>query len=408
MQSLIGHYQQLLGLPATWKVSDVLLSKSGTRIEIHLEYLGPKVECPECCKAGRIYDQAPEQRWRHLDTMQYETHLIARVPRCECKDHGVKTINVPWASKYSRYTLMFEAVAVEFLQHCSSIQAGARLLRLNWHATNEIMNRAVERGLSRRSKKAIDHLGIDEKSFRAGHQYVTTLNDLEGGRVLDVVQTRTTEAAEKLLQSLEASQRQAVKSISMDMWKPFAIAAKKHLPQADIVHDRFHISKYLNEAVDSVRRQESRQLYQAGDSTLIGSKFTWLRNPENMTKRQRTSFDQLMACELKTGRAWALKNMFREFWRLGCRDSASFFFDYWSERVEQLGLKPMIKVQELLKRHFNNILNYFEHEITNAASEGLNSKIQLYKASARGFHSFESYRTRILFYCGKLDMAIGR
>jgi len=126
MQSLITHYQQLLGLPATWKVSDVLLSKSGPRIEIHLEYIGFKVECPACGKAGRLYDQAPEQRWRHLDTMQCETHLIARVPRCECKEHGVKTIKVPWASKYSRYTLMFEAVAVELLQNCSSIAQAFR------------------------------------------------------------------------------------------------------------------------------------------------------------------------------------------------------------------------------------------------------------------------------------------
>ncbi|NTV68293.1 MAG: transposase family protein, partial [Chlorobaculum sp.] len=107
MQSLITHYQQLLGLPETWKVSDVRLSMSGTRIAIHLEYIGPKVECPECGNAGRIYDQAPEQRWRHLDTMQYETHLIARIPRCECKEHGVKTMKVPWAAKYSRYTLKF-------------------------------------------------------------------------------------------------------------------------------------------------------------------------------------------------------------------------------------------------------------------------------------------------------------
>ncbi|NTW32220.1 MAG: transposase, partial [Bacteroidetes bacterium] len=194
MQSLIGHYQQLLGLPETWKISDVRLLLSGTRIEIHLEYIGPKVECPECGNAGRVYDLAPEKRWRHLDTMEYETHLIARVPRCECKEHRVKTIKVPWATRYSRYTLKFEALAVELLQECSSILSASRLLRLNWHATNEIMRRAVERGLNRRNKNAIDHLGIDEKSFRAGHQYVTTLNDLKGGRVLEVVQTRTNEA----------------------------------------------------------------------------------------------------------------------------------------------------------------------------------------------------------------------
>jgi transposase len=108
-----------------------------------------------------------------------------------------------------------------------------------------------------------------------------TLNDLKDGRYLEEVQTRTTDAAQSLLLSLEASQRYGVKSISIDMWKPFAIAAKKHLLQADIVHDRFHISKSLNEVVATVRRQESCQLHHAGDRAQIGTKFNWLSNPEN-------------------------------------------------------------------------------------------------------------------------------
>jgi transposase len=135
------------------------------------------------------------------------------------------------------------------------------------------MKRAVKRGLIRRNTDAIEHIGIDEKSFRAVHQYVTTLNNLKGGRVLEGVETRTTKAMMRLLSSLKKSQRKQIKSVSLDMWKSFNSAAYKLLPKADIVHDRFHISKYLNETVATVRRQESSQLDKEGDRTLIGSKF---------------------------------------------------------------------------------------------------------------------------------------
>ena len=406
MESLTSHYQQLLSLPSTWNVDNVDLSLPQKRVTITLKYIGQDVTCPECESSCSIYDHAPEQRWRHLDTMQFETILVARLPRVNCKEHGVKTASAPWADKHSRFTLMFEGFVVQLLQHCASTQAVASMLRLSWHSVDQIMRRAVARGMKRRSKEAIRHLGIDEKSFRAGHQYVTIMNDLDGGRVLDVVETRTKKATVKLLTSLAAKQRKKVLSVSVDMWKPFAYAVRKKVPQADIVHDRFHTSKYLNEAVDTVRRQESRKLKTAGDKTLIGSKYAWLRNPENMSDKQRADFDQLMTCELQTGTAWSLKNMFRAFWVLTNRDAAEYFFQYWSGAIDRSELAPMIKVKDMMTRHLEGILNFTRHRTTNAVSEGLNSKIQLIKASARGFHSFESYRTRILFYCGKLDMAI--
>lgn len=143
--------------------------------------------------------------------------------------------------------------------------------------------------------------------------------------MLDVAETRTTEATAKLLTGLAAEQRDTVKSVAIDMWQPFACAVRAHLPAADIVHDRFHISKYLNDAVDKVRRQESRKLSALGDRTLIGSKYAWLRNPETMALQERAKFDELLQNELNTGTAWSLKNMFRVFWRLVSRDSADYF-----------------------------------------------------------------------------------
>ena len=406
MQKLTEHYQQLLGFPATWKVHDVNLCVSGLKIEVHLSYVGDDVVCPHCSDCGTLYDKAPEQRWRHLDTMQFETIIIARIPRCQCEKCGVKTISVPWAAPHSRFTLMFEGFAVSLLQHCSSITAAANILKLDWHAVNQIMKRAVNRGLSRRENKDILHIGIDEKSFRAGHHYITALNDLDSSRVLDVVEGRSMVGTKQLLETLSTSQRTVVKSVSLDMWKPFATASNKLLPKADIVHDRFHISKYLNEAVNKVRHQESKDLQNIGDRSLVGSKFTWLRNPENMTTTQRMRFDDLMTSELNTGIAWALKNIFREFWKSPTELRAEVFFEYWCELVEKSGLKQMIKVKELMVRHAANILNYFKHKVSNAVSEAINSKIQLLKASSRGFRSFESYRIRILFYCGKLEMQL--
>ena len=201
MQKLTDHYQQLLGFPAVWKVDDVKLSVSGLKIEVHLKYTANDVVCPECGVGAPIYDKAPEQRWRHLDTMQFETIIITRIPRCQCEKCGVKTISVPWAAPYSRFTLMFEGFAVSLLQHCSTITAAANILKIDWHAVDQIMKRAVKRGLSRRENKDIHHIGIDEKSFRAGHHYITALNDLVGSRVLDVIEDRTLEGTKQLLET---------------------------------------------------------------------------------------------------------------------------------------------------------------------------------------------------------------
>lgn len=272
MQKLTDHYQQLLGFPAIWQVYDVNLSVSGLKIEVHLKYAGNDVVCPEWGDAGTLYDRAPEQRWRHLDTMQFETIIIARIPRCQCDKCGVKTISVPWAAPYSRFTLMFEGFAVALLQNCSTITAAANILNLDWHAVDQIMKRAVNRGLSRRETNDIANIGIDEKSFRAGHHYITALNDLVGSRVLDVIEGRTLDGTKQLLETLAPSQRVAVKSVSLDMWGPFATAVNKLLPKADIVHDRFHISKYLNEAVNRVRHQESKRASESGRQ-----KFGWFQ-----------------------------------------------------------------------------------------------------------------------------------
>lgn len=404
MSKLTEHYSMLLGLDAAWEVSDVSLSLAEKRVEILVTHVGGRVACPECDGECTIADHAPERTWRHLDTMQFETRLRARVPRANCKTCGIKTTAVPWAGKHSRFTLLFEALAIHVIEACGNVKAAAGLLGLDWTSVHGIMERAVERGLERRQLESLQYVGIDEKSFGSGHNYVSLLVDLTGARVLEVVEGRTEEAADGLWKNLPDKHKQEIEAVAVDMWPAFANSIKTNAEQAEIVHDRFHISKHLNDAVDKVRRQEHKALKKVGDERLTGSKQLWLFNPENLSDDRWLEFETLKDQELKTSRAWAIKEQFRWFWEYRYAGNARKFFTQWYGWATHSRLTPIIQVAKMLKRHLANMLTYFRHRITNAMSEGFNSRIQAIKSQARGFRAFRNYRTRILFYCGKLDL----
>ncbi len=404
MDALKSHYRQLLGLDESWIVTSVDLDLVGKRVVIRVEHVGNALLCPECSETCSMKDHAPERGWRHLDTMQFETILESRVPRTNCADCGVKTIRIPWASKHSRFTVMFEVFAIEVLQAASNVSAAATLLGLSWDSVHTIMERAVERGLERREVDHVTQVGIDEKSFGRGQDYVSLMTDLDGSRVLEVVPGRDEESADKLWDSLPAEQIAKIEAISIDMSQAFENTVRSHAPQAAIVHDKFHISKHLNEAVDKVRRQEHKLLQKEGDQRLTGTKQLWLFNPENIRESRQEEFEALKNRELKTARAWAIKENFRWFWSYCYAGHARNFFEDWYSWASRSRLQPIIKVAKMIKRRLPNILTYFKHRITNATSEGYNSRIQAIKSNARGFKNFDNYRTRILFFCGKLTL----
>jgi len=350
-----------------------------------------------------LADHAPERVWRHLDTMQFETLLRARVPRARCPKHGVKTIAVPWAEPGSRFTLLFERFAIEVLHASRSLTQAKELLGLSWDALQRIMDRAVRRGLARRELEGLAHIGIDEKSFGSGQSYISLLSDLDKSRVLEVVEGCDGAAAETLWASLPSEQRAKVEAVALDMAPAFIAASRAAVPQAALVHDKFHIAKHLNEAVDTVRRHEHKALLASGDETLKGTRQLWLFNPLNWSEEQAVEFARLKESGLKVGRAWAIKELFTRVWTYRYEGSARKFFKAWFGWASHSQLKAIVKVAKMLKRHLENILTYLRHPITNAVTEGLNSKIQSIKANARGFRSFQNYRTRILFFCGKLD-----
>lgn len=403
--AVAAHYGMLLGIQSPWRVKRASLEMEPKLVDIEVEYEpGRPLHCPRCQRECRRHDHAPERTWRHLDVMQFTTQIRACLPRCACEEHKVLTIVPPWAEPGSRFTLMFEAFAVQVLLASASLTQAAGLLRLDWDSVQRIMDRAVARGLARRSTDEVTRVGLDEKSFGRGHSYVSLMTDHKPARVLEVVPERTTEAAVALWESLPEPQRKKVMAASMDMGAGFAAATRQAAPQAQIVHDRFHVSKHLNDAVDKVRRDEHRRLLEKGDESLKHTKFLWLQGAL-VEGDQALAFEQLLARELKTAKAWAFKEAFVEFWCQPDGLRAKRFFEEWYDTVMRSKLEPLKKVARMLQSHLSGLINYFDHPITNAITEGFNSRIQSLKAAARGFRSFANYRTRILFFCGKLDLA---
>ena len=333
-----------------------------------------------------------------------KTFIHCQIPRTDCTEHKIKTMKVPWAEEMSRFTLQFERVAIQFLEGSENRSKTAKALRISWDEMNNIMNRAVSRGLSRRNHESIRYIGMDEKSFLKGHNYISVMTDTDGKRILDVTKDRKKESVDKLWGTLTEEQKNNVEGVSMDFWKPYVTGAQNHVPNAVIVHDKFHIIKYMNEAVDKVRKAENKRLMGQDINTLTGTKYLWLKNKSNFTKKNKRDFKILAQNQLAVGRAWNRKELLKHLWDYKYEGAARTYFKKWYFSATHSRLKPIIDVAKMLKRHIENIFTYIKHRITNAYAEGINSKIQHIKATARGFRNFDNYRISILFYCGKLDL----
>lgn len=398
-------YAQILGIKSPWQVADVELSVSKGEVTVQVEQeAGAKSCCPSCGKESPGYDSR-RRRWRHLDTCQYKTILLADVPRVKCEEHGVVTVSVPWAEPGSGFTAMFEALVIDWLKEAST-SAVSRLMGLSWNAIDGIMQRAVARGLLRREAVFPTQIGVDETAFRKRHDYVTIVSDQQEGNVLHVGSDRRKETLKAWYESLTEEQRESIQSVSMDMWPAYINATLENLPEAEekIAFDKFHVAKYLGEAVDKVRRQEHKALMAEGYEDLKGSKHDWLYNPENMTRKQKIRFKSLRDSTLKTARAWAIKELAMSLWHYVSKTWARKGWEQWLSWAVRSRLEPIKDVARTIKEHLWGILNAVVLKVSNGPAEGLNSRIKMIKVRSRGFRNKERFANAIYFHLGGLNL----
>ena len=414
-------YRMVLGLEKPWEVQAVEVDAQAQKVEVRVGYEdGTLWACPESRERWPVHDHV-ERRWRHLDTCQFQTELVCRVPRWRWADGKVWTVPVPWAEARNRFTALFEHMAITVLLAARSLKQAAAWLRLDWSGVERIMDRAVQRGLERRTLERLVHLGLDEKShsapsswprgFLRGQSYVSVMVDLDKAepRVLEVCEGNKKQDACELIQTLPEPVREQIQAVAMDMSAGFQAATVEVLPKADIVFDKFHVSKILGTALDQVRRREHKKLQAEGDGRLNGTRYAWLYHPDELMARSPNpardeAFEDLCLSNLQTARAYYHRLMFLEFWESPDNASAQSFFTRWYHEAKRSCLEPIKKAAETLKTHLHGLLTYFKHRITNATTEALNSSIQAIKSAARGFRSFENYRVRILFFLGRLNL----
>ena len=398
-------YAQILGIQSPWQVSDVELSCNSEEVKVIVE---PEADaefcCPQCNTVRPGYDKRKKQ-WRHLDTCQYKTILAANVPRVECPEHGVVTVSIPWAESGSGFTALFESLVIDWLKE-ASIQAVSRQMKLSWNAIDGIMQRAVRRGLSRREAQSPVQIGVDETAFKKRHDYVTIISDQQAGTVLYVGQDRTKASLVGWYENLTEDQRAAIQSVSMDMWPAYINATLSCLDDAQnkIAFDKFHVAKYLGEAVDQVRREEHKALMAQGYEDLKGSKYDWLYNPANMSRKQKARFSALRDSTLKTARAWAIKELAMSLWHYVSKTWARKAWKQWLGWAARCRLEPMRKVAKTIKEHLWGILNAIVLKVSNGPAEGLNSRIKMIKVRSRGFRNKERFANAIYFHLGGLDL----
>jgi transposase len=398
-------YATILGLKSPWSVARVELKEKEGEVLVFVALSEDRaVRCPTCGRAGPRYD-VRERRWRHLDTCQYRTILVADVPRVRCAEHGVLQIAVPWAEAGSRFTALFEALAIDWMLE-TSLSAVARGMRLTWDQVAGIQERAVRRGLARRKPKEFTSIGVDETSARRGQRYLTIVSDPITSTAEYVADGRGRETLDTFYKGIGAEGCEALVSVAMDMWSPYIESTRDHVPHADdkIVFDKFHVAQHLGEAVDKVRRSENRALVEQGDDRLKGTKYLWLTNRENMTEERRLKFEPLRNSSLRTARAWAIRETAMSLWGYATRGWAERAWKQWVGWAIRSQLEPVKKVARMIVRHWTGVMNAVISGITNAGAEGLNGKVQRLKKEACGFRNTRRFINAIYFRLGGLDL----
>lgn len=398
-------YAQILGIRSPWFVCDVELRLQAGEVLVLLDREPSSVlTCPVCGEVAPGYD-ARRRRWRHLDTCQYRTVVEAEIPRVECPAHGVHQIQVPWAEPGSRFTALFEALAIDWLKE-ASLAGVCRMLRLSWDEAAGIQERAVRRGLARRQVEPPTRIGVDETSFQKRHEYVTVVSDQIGGDVLYVADDHEQASLEGFYATLSAEALAGIESVCMDMWQPYIQATLARVPgaAAKIAFDKFHVAKHLGDAVNAVRRDEHRELLALGCTALTGTRALWLRNPERLSAQAWADLKALRHKALRTADAWAIKELAMTLWGYTRRGWARRAWRQCIAWAKETGLAPLVKVAAMLERHLEGIVTAVVQRATNGQAEGINSRIQAIKKKACGYRNRERFRMAIYFHLGGLDL----
>lgn len=394
-----------LGIAPPWEVEEIEFSKEAKRLDIKIGFQrGATFACPVCGAPAPAYDTS-EKTWRHLNFFQYEAHLTARVPRVKCPNAGcgVKQVQVPWARAGSGFTLLFEALVMALVREMP-VKVAAALLGEHDTRIWRILDHYVQIARAQADYSEVERVGIDETSARRGQDYISLFFDLDRKRLLFGTEGKGHETVKAFTEDLKSRSGapENVTAACIDMSKAFIKGIKEALPNAEITFDPFHLIQLMNDALSKVRAEEARLF----PDLLKGSRYAFLKNPENLTEKQDETLVRLSHYQLKTAKAYQIKLALQDVYFAATREDAEVLLKSWYNWTIRSQIEQVKKVARTVKDHWNGILAWFDSKLSNGFLEAVNGLIQAAKRRARGYRSTKNLINMAYLIAGKLDFRL--
>ncbi len=361
--------------------------------------------CSGCEKPSPGYDTLSVRRFEFIPIWNIAVFFEYALRRVDCRRCGVRAEKLPWASGKSTLTRTY----MQFLSHWArklSWKEVAVSFQTSWEKVCHSVEYIVDWGLQHRQIGPVFAIGVDEIQYSKGHKYLTLVYQIDDvKRLLWIGQERTVDSFEKFFDKIGPEVSSGIEFVCSDMWKPYLKVIREKCSQAVHILDRFHIVAKMNDALDHVRAEEARKLKAAGQPMVL-HKTRWclLKREENLTESQCLRLGDLLRANLKTVRAYLLKEQFQQFWTYLSPAWAGKFLDAWCRQTMRSRIDPMKKIARMLRSHRPLILNYFKARgvISNGIVEGFNNKAKLTMRKSYGFRTYRITELALYHSLGKL------
>uniref|UniRef100_UPI00399B5A70 ISL3 family transposase n=1 Tax=Roseovarius halophilus (ex Wu et al. 2025) TaxID=3376060 RepID=UPI00399B5A70 len=361
---------------------------------------GSRFTCPSCGAADQPVHDTRRRSWEHLRFFEHKAIIHAAIPRVACRECSkTRQVTVPWARSGSGFTQLFDAFVIALVR-AMPVSAVAELLDVGDDRIWRVVTHYVEAARAEEDFEAVTAVGIDETAARRGHAYITLVHDLDARRLLFACEGRDQGTVASFVEDLEAhgGDVSRITAACIDMSRSYIAGVGKHLPEAAVTFDRFHVVKLANEALDEVRRAEVRT-----EPALKRSRWMWLKDKHHWTKTQIAQHHDLSRRKLKTARAFRMKEELRDiFAQADSKAEAADLLTAWLAWAKRSRLPPFRKLARTLQAHWDGILNGFDSRLTNGGVEAINGLIQAAKARARGYRTTRNFINMAYLVAGRL------
>ncbi len=364
-------------------------------ITVNLKRLRKTGACPCCERRCKVVEEF-QRKVRDLSVSGKDCYIeiLTYHISCKCGYYGIEKLD--FVNKYSRYTDRFVQYVAQLCKTMSLVDV-AEAANINWKTAKKIDLMELEKLVTSLDNVNPTGIGVDEIAYEKGHKYLTVVREIGGG-VIWIGKGRKKETLDQFFKELGEKKCKKITVAVIDMWKPYIKSISENT-NAEIVFDKFHVIKKINEAVDNIRKQEFAKANEDEKRRMKKKRFLILKRGDKLNEDEKQSLQDIMNKNINLYIAYLLKEQVSEVFEETDLDKGISRLERWIENVRKIGMKAFTKVLEMMESHWDGIINYFKHHLTNAASEGFNRKINLIRRRACGYKDLHYFQLKILQTC---------